>query len=73
LDNPATPHDLRRRFTTEGGRIGIPREHRKRVLNHLDNDVTAVYDLYEYDKEKYKALDLWSSYLTNKIFDGTQI
>ena len=62
-DNPVTPHDLRRTFTTEGGRIGIPREHRKRVLNHLDNDVTAVYDLYEYDKEKQSALKLWCSYL----------
>ena len=62
-ENPATPHDLRRTFTTEGGRIGIPREYRKRVLNHVDNDVTSIYDLYEYDREKKSALDRWSDYI----------
>ena len=66
-DNPATPHDLRRTFTTEGGRIGIPREHRKRVLNHVENDVTSIYDLYEYDREKKAALDRWAEYLSEVV------
>ncbi|GGF74913.1 hypothetical protein GCM10011332_31200 [Terasakiella brassicae] len=66
-ENPATPHDLRRTFTTEGGRIGIPREHRKRILNHIDNDVTAVYDLYEYDSEKSYAMEKWGQHIQSLI------
>ena len=61
--DPATPHDLRRTFTTEGGRIGIPRADRQRVLGHVSRDVTAVYDLYEYDTEKRRALDAWAQHL----------
>ena len=71
-ENPATPHDLRRTFTTEGGRIGILREYRKRVLNHVDNDVTSIYDLYEYDREKKLALDRWSDYIFQIVNGGDQ-
>ncbi len=65
--NPATPHDLRRTFATEGGRIGIQREYRKRVLNHIDNDVTSIYDLYEYDREKTKALEKWADHVKQLV------
>ena len=61
-----TPHDLRRTAAT---RIPVdgPQESRrfivKRILNHADREVTAVYDLYSYDAEKKRAIDAWGRYL----------
>jgi integrase len=61
-----TPHDLRRTAAT---RIPVdgPQEARrfiiKRILNHADREVTAIYDLYSYDAEKKRAIDAWGRYL----------
>jgi integrase len=61
-----TPHDLRRTAAT---RIPVdgPQESRrfiiKRILNHADREVTAIYDLYSYDAEKKRAIDAWGKYL----------
>jgi hypothetical protein len=35
----------------------------KRILNHADSEVTAVYDLYAYDVEKKRALDSWGRWV----------
>ena len=64
-----TPHDLRRTFATEGGAIGIPRDHRKRILNHTDGDVTAIYDHYGYDDEKRAALVAWGAHILELTSD----
>ncbi|MDX1998975.1 MAG: tyrosine-type recombinase/integrase [Thermoanaerobaculia bacterium] len=50
------PRDLRRTAATLMSRNGVPRFIVRRVLNHADREVTAVYDLYEYDGEVRKAL-----------------
>ena len=42
---------------------GIPRLTVKRILNHLDGDVTDIYDRYSYDAEKREALETWVSRL----------
>jgi len=39
--------------------IGVPRFDISKVLNHTDQDVTAIYDHYAYDAEKKKALLKW--------------
>ena len=31
-----------------------------KVLNHVENGVTAVYDRHTYDAEKRAALDTWA-------------
>ena len=31
----------------------------KKILNHADGEITAIYDRYEYDKEKQKAIGTW--------------
>jgi len=38
---------------------GIARDTVKRILNHVERDVTAVYDRYSYDPEKKAALEKW--------------
>ena len=58
LDN-FTPHDLRRTVATMMTKSGVDRLVLKKILNHADRDVTAVYDRYEYDKEKQVAMLAW--------------
>ena len=43
--------------------MGIPRLTVKKILNHVERDVTAVYDRYSYDSEKNAALEEWSKRL----------
>lgn len=47
-----TPHDLRRTAATIARRGGAPRTDVKAVLDHVDGDVTAVYDKYDMLSEK---------------------
>jgi integrase len=60
---PWTIHDLRRTAATVMGKLGVTRFIQKRVLNHADNDVTGIYDRYEYLAEKRVALEKWGAYL----------
>ena len=43
--------------------MGIPRLTVKKILNHVERDVTAVYARYSYDAEKRAALEEWSKRL----------
>ncbi|MBY0298075.1 MAG: site-specific integrase [Methylobacterium sp.] len=62
---PPTPHDFRRTVATGLGRLGIPREDRKAVLAHVEDDVHARhYDQYERLKEKRAALDTWANHVS---------
>jgi integrase len=47
-----TPHDLRRTAATIARRGGAKREDVKALLDHLEGDVTAVYDKYDMLAEK---------------------
>ena len=35
----------------------------KKILNHVERDVTATYDRHSYDQEKRQALDAWGQRL----------
>jgi integrase len=54
-----TPHDLRRTAASLMTSLGIPRLTVKKILNHADRDVTAIYDRHSYDSEKRVALEAW--------------
>lgn len=56
-------HDLRRTAASQMASLGIYRLIISRILNHVDNSVTAVYDRHGYDDEKKEALDLWAEML----------
>jgi len=56
---PATPHDLRRTAASYMTALGTPRLVVSKLLNHVENSVTAIYDRHSYDNEKKTAIDLW--------------
>lgn len=56
-------HDLRRTAATFMSRAGVPRLTIKKILNHVDPDITAVYDRNSYDAEKKAALIEWEKAL----------
>ena len=62
--NPPSPHDLRRTLATRLAELGVPKEDRDAVLNHTPRDVGKKhYDLYEREREKRHALNLWATTL----------
>ena len=52
-------HDLRRTAASLMTGMGISRLAVKKILNHAERDVTAVYDRHSYDPEKRTALEAW--------------
>ena len=53
-------HDLRRTAASRMASAGVPRLVIGRILNHVESDVTAVYDRHGYDAEKRNAFDIWA-------------
>lgn len=67
------PRDLRRTFKTLTGKAGISKEIRDRLQNHALQDVSSLhYDRYDYLREKQEAMDAWSNFLKQIIFDNNQ-
>ena len=61
---PPTPHDLRRTCNSRLAKMGIQKEIRDRVLNHitsLRDPESKHYNLYEFQIEKRQALDNWAA------------
>lgn len=65
-------HDLRRTATSLMAAHGVSEEMLDRILNHVDDSVTAKhYNRYLYDKEKRAVLDQWARVLTG-ILEETE-
>jgi integrase len=64
-----TPHDLRRTGATHATGAGVSRFIVSRVLNHVDESITARYDLHGYDNEKKLALETWERKLRAILFN----
>lgn len=62
-------HDIRRSVVSHLRAAGIDRGTGKKILNHLEADVTAVYDRYGLDREKREALTLWESLFLEALND----
>jgi integrase len=60
-------HDLRRSCATHLARCGVDRIVIAKVLNHAENEVTAIYDRHRYEREKRAALDRWGERLTEIV------
>ena len=73
IDKPGCAHfrpqDLRCTAASMMAGMGIPRLVVKKVLNHAESDVTAIYDRHSYDGEKRKTLNVWGRKLES-IFKG---
>lgn len=66
----ATVHDLRRTVGTNLARLGVSKDIRARVLNHIDGarSVTdAVYNQHEFAAEKRTALQRWENELCRVV------
>lgn len=64
-----TPHDLRRTAASFMTKLGIPRLHVEKVLNHSTGDIAEVYDRHDYLPEKRAALERWAAHLS-EIIEG---
>jgi integrase len=64
-----TPHDLRRTAASFMTKLGIPRLHVEKVLNHSTGDIAEVYDRHDYLAEKRIALDRWGDHLLHILAD----
>lgn len=67
IEDPWTPHDLRRSCATGLGSLGYTDELIGHVLNHTRPGVTSIYNRYLYDTEKQQALEAWGRKLENLI------
>lgn len=56
-------HDLRRTAASHMTGIGIPRLVVSKLLNHVEQGITSVYDRHSYDAEKRAALLKWERQL----------
>ncbi|HFU4536149.1 tyrosine-type recombinase/integrase [Yersinia kristensenii] len=71
LDIPHwTPHDLRRTVRTGLSRLQCPNEVAEAVLGHTRGGVEGIYNLYKYDAECRKWLQVWADYL-DSLFGTT--
>ena len=66
-----TPHDLRRTAASHMTRLGVPRLHVEKVLNHSTGDIAEVYDRHDYLPEKRAALERWGEHL-QAIVEGRE-
>lgn len=64
-----TPHDLRRTAASFMTKLGVPRLHVEKVLNHSTGDIAEVYDRHDYLPEKRAALEKWGTQLQT-ILEG---
>jgi integrase len=56
-------HDLRRTAASLMTGMGISRLTVGKILNHVEQGITRVYDRYSYDQEKRITLDKWAARL----------
>lgn len=53
----ATPHDLRRTFSTRMMELGFGRDCLNRVTNHREGGIASVYDRHQYAEENRRAVE----------------
>jgi integrase len=64
LDVPrATPHDLRRTFSTTVTGLGFGRDAMNRVTNHREGGIASVYDRHQYPEEDKRIMEATASKL----------
>jgi integrase len=64
----ATPHDLRRTFSTTVTSLKFGRDAMNRVTNHLDGGIASVYDQFEYAEENQKIMDSVAARIMSLVF-----
>jgi integrase len=67
----ATPHDLRRTFSTTVTSLKFGKDAMNRVTNHLDRSIASVYDRFEYAEENQKVMEAVASKILTLIDGGS--
>jgi len=71
---PFTLHDLRRTFSTNLAKLGVPPHIKEALLNHISakTEVEAIYDRYAYLPEMGAAIEKWDQHLNHLlVLQGT--
>jgi integrase len=63
-------HNFRRTAASMMTGMGIPRLTVKKILNHVEREITAVYDRHSYDAEKHEALEAWAKRLMKIVSEA---
>jgi integrase len=66
----ATPHDLRRTFSTTVTMLGFGKDAMNRVTNHKEGGISSVYDMYEYAEENRKVMEAVAGRVTGLVQPG---
>ncbi len=70
INKPWRVHDLRRTAATGMASLGIPPHIVERVLNHISGStggLVGVYQRFEYQEERKKAILAWGSYVQRLV------
>ena len=59
----ATPHDLRRTFSTKVTGLGFGREALNRITNHKEGGITDVYDRHGYAEENMHIMETVAAHI----------
>ena len=59
----ATPHDLRRTFSTAVTRLGFGKDAMNRVTNHKEGGIASVYDRHHYADENRRVMEAVASHV----------
>jgi integrase len=59
----ATPHDLRRTFSTKVTALGFGREALNRVTNHKEGGIASVYDRHQYADENKRIMEMVAAHI----------
>jgi integrase len=72
VEDRPSPHDLRRTVNTRMAKMGVPKEHRDRVLNHThrSDPEGRSYNRHDYRSEKAAAFNRWADEITRIINGG---
>ena len=63
----ATPHDLRRTFSTRVRAIGFTRDDMNRLTNHKEGGIHNVYDQHGYSDENKKIMEAVASHIMSLV------
>lgn len=66
---PYALHDLRRTFSTNIAKLGVPPHIKEALLNHISakSEVEAIYDQYAYLPEMKEAVEKWEKHLNSLL------
>jgi integrase len=68
----ATPHDLRRTFSSKVTALGFGRDAMNRVTNHKEGGIASVYDRYQYEAENKTIMEAVASHVMT-LAEGKEV